>query len=829
MLKRVRGFTLVEVMISLAIFAIIASVLFAILIRNQQSARVTTSLVEAQQNARVAVDFLARNIRMAGYEVDLQNGQPVVQYAAPFEVMFNANIDPYPDTTDPRGNPEALDWTGTPIPPHSRRLGHPQDATGAETYVYTLDYNQDGVVDAADISATGDEQAAETHNPNDMMLMRRLYGFNPASGTDTVISEEIALVRGPLPAGQVVQPLFQYWLDTNNDGIADSLLGDANDDGVLSDAEIGTLKTLVWPVDSLALRAVGRVTITPIGEMQERDRSYRFNGGYRQVKIVSDVALSKNPSILSYFGTMDLRTIEGKVVRDCNEDQTGTTGLPGWTIKLGDAIVDVSDDEGHFSFVVAPNPYVLTIDMSGHPGWHLTGGSDTLRPDVSDSSDTTLRWYVNSAFGDAGGQIFVDVDLDSVLSPPDSSISAPLMGWYVFLWKQSNPTYRESTLVAPPESIWASSNSFIVQCSTYVCSLYTRSSMAEPNPWYARWQGRKRVFTASCVCDYVNILNIPLEKKSARPECEFGPMNTILIGGAPVWIKWNLQDPEGDTLTSNLDYTIDGSHYHTIRHNIVTPPSVTRDSVQWFVPYDIVENRLFINLTVDDPDPGNDQCLKHIGPLSIRAWQGVSGHTFVVLDNIPPLPVLQPTNMQRIYHVPLDTTGVEEDTAMVVTDTAGIYNIKVFAQQDTMRTKGHPEAATETGVVYADSARWISNVNVPPGGSVVAGVWKFYLWGNYASDSLCNIKFIVEVYCCANNGTGETLKFTTAGDTYDKIVKRVDLDFTEIFHSAPAIAACGRLLFKVKVQRLDTNGRTAKVYFYYNGRSASYATDSTQP
>ena len=47
MIKRRRGFTLVEVMISLAIFAIIAAVLFAILIRNQRSARITGNLVEA--------------------------------------------------------------------------------------------------------------------------------------------------------------------------------------------------------------------------------------------------------------------------------------------------------------------------------------------------------------------------------------------------------------------------------------------------------------------------------------------------------------------------------------------------------------------------------------------------------------------------------------------------------------------------------------------------------------------------------------------------------------------------------------------------------------
>ncbi len=60
------GFTLIEVMIAGLVFVTVIGVLMGILGRNEQSRDKTYNAVEARQNARSALDFLIREIRMAG-------------------------------------------------------------------------------------------------------------------------------------------------------------------------------------------------------------------------------------------------------------------------------------------------------------------------------------------------------------------------------------------------------------------------------------------------------------------------------------------------------------------------------------------------------------------------------------------------------------------------------------------------------------------------------------------------------------------------------------------------------------------------------------------
>lgn len=62
-----QGFTIVELMVALALGLIIATALVYVFIANNLSYRVQTGLARAQEGGRFAVDFLARDIRMAGF------------------------------------------------------------------------------------------------------------------------------------------------------------------------------------------------------------------------------------------------------------------------------------------------------------------------------------------------------------------------------------------------------------------------------------------------------------------------------------------------------------------------------------------------------------------------------------------------------------------------------------------------------------------------------------------------------------------------------------------------------------------------------------------
>ncbi len=853
MTRKRRGFTLVEVMISVAIFAIIASVLFMILIRNQRSARITTNLVEAQQNARVAIDVLARDIRIAGYGVDIQNEQPAVQYAGPFEMMFNANMVPYPDTTVPRGNPTAVHWGGGNLPPHSRRTPAADDTTGAETIVYTLDFTRDGNINGQDVDAsTGNPQAAETYNPNDMMLMRHVYGYSSTTGDNVVTSDEVALIRGPLPAGQVVEPLFLYWLDTNSDGVADSLYGDSDNDGELSNSEIAALTPLVWPVDASDLRRIARLTITAIGEMPERDRSYKFNNGYRQVRVTSDVTIGGN--VLLPINVVQ-RTISGNVYRDCLENQTGTEGVDGWRVQL-QALYDKTDLDGAFEFVVPPGIYDLNLTPRPQ-GWYITSGySDSVRwVDVTVRDTSGITWFVNSPFGGLQGVIFHDVNDNLVYNPPpggnDTFVTdTSIVGWQV---KAIGPVFSTSVPiidsimqdveVPDTDYVWLDTDNFFMQDSTYVLKV-TPLDEYPPNPFTVSWESL--VVTMSNYCDFEDTANVPLVGASPPPECSLYPVGTLL-GADLKWIRWHMEDPDDiiDSLTASLKYSLDGGeHWHFAKY-----AAQGDTALQWFVP-PVATQQLMLELIVDDPDPENESCIKRTGLLSISYpfvmrpsglfvirdkaiyaypyWQncrtGVNiNDTLDPMNGTARASVVQ--EMPRMLRIPRTDT-LEEDTAVAFLTGIDTVEITVYEQLDTMCTfpSNMWEGQTEVDV-YADSAVWVSEHTDPLGDTMWPGPWRFYLWGNYdyqSSDTfLVKTTFLVELYCIDDDGENPELKFQIT-EPGKFLFKRPDIDFIEIRHIDAGFGQCERFRMKVKAVRLDTEPIDVKVYFYYNGPSSSY-------
>src|SRR4029077_2853294 len=100
--------------------------------------------------------------------------QPAIAYVDPQEIIVSENQLPYPDTSVPTA-PLAYSPTSTPkpFPLNGTAYAPPvRYSTGAELIRYTLDVNNDGVVDASDIAAPEGADAAATPNPNDYVLVR---------------------------------------------------------------------------------------------------------------------------------------------------------------------------------------------------------------------------------------------------------------------------------------------------------------------------------------------------------------------------------------------------------------------------------------------------------------------------------------------------------------------------------------------------------------------------------------------------------------------------------------------------------------------------------
>src|SRR5262245_47001527 len=66
MRRRERGFGLVELMVTIVVLAIVMAAVFKTLFRSSDASQRITRLVDARQSARLAVQLIERDTRMAG-------------------------------------------------------------------------------------------------------------------------------------------------------------------------------------------------------------------------------------------------------------------------------------------------------------------------------------------------------------------------------------------------------------------------------------------------------------------------------------------------------------------------------------------------------------------------------------------------------------------------------------------------------------------------------------------------------------------------------------------------------------------------------------------
>jgi prepilin-type N-terminal cleavage/methylation domain-containing protein len=256
-----RGFSLLEMMIALTVGALVIMISYNVLISQKKAGEAQNQLVSAQQNASVSLETLTKDLRLAGTNIDDFNRQPVFIDAAPYQVIFNADI-----SSGPFGVPSMS--TSQAVPLSSGASYSPGDYpgenlgtrerynNGAETIRYTFDRDDNGIVNSSD-------RFAVTQNPADYALMREENG----SRIDMIAYG----LRGRenYPDGQLPEPLFKYYGDFNNDGFI-RLWGDSNNDGNLSQAEIAAITS----VPQNMLSKIIEVAVSVEAESPNMEASY---------------------------------------------------------------------------------------------------------------------------------------------------------------------------------------------------------------------------------------------------------------------------------------------------------------------------------------------------------------------------------------------------------------------------------------------------------------------------------------------------------------------------------------------------------------------------
>jgi len=451
-MRREKGFTMIETLVVLVVGVIIMAGMMFILSGSRRTSRIAEIDAQSQQNARVAIDMLIKDLRSNGYGIDVGQGQLTLVHAGPYDVIFNANIAPEPDQGNTPGYPAAINTGASPstVPPGGGLYSPPRTyETGAETIRFTFDSNNDGAVTSDDRE---DDTIEQTENPYDYALIRQVYGYN--GSTNGGANEELALLRGPetYDDGSYPPPLFAYWYDHDDDeSTPERLWGDNSGNGELESSEIAALT----PVSGATLGSVNRIEVTAIGTARAPDPRQQENQGYRETTMSSEVTVTRSRMVRAAY-------IRGIVFNDVNGDgdqDSGEGGLSGVLIRLNNGAHYTTNNHGYYLFRVDPGTYTVTeIDPTAYTS--TTPNAQTVTATkgaiaVADFGDRALGGYGGILgrvwlWDNEGGGDLVRTDqtlpgVEIYLNSGDRDTTGS-QGWYGFLVPVS--TYSV-TLVVP--------------------------------------------------------------------------------------------------------------------------------------------------------------------------------------------------------------------------------------------------------------------------------------------------------------------------------------------------------------------------------------------
>jgi len=99
-----KGFTLIEIMIALVLSSILATAIYAFFTSQEKIYNIQDQISETQQNLRVGLDKMIKDIRMSGYENYLNPAGAGIAVAAATSIQITADLNGDGDTSDTNEN-----------------------------------------------------------------------------------------------------------------------------------------------------------------------------------------------------------------------------------------------------------------------------------------------------------------------------------------------------------------------------------------------------------------------------------------------------------------------------------------------------------------------------------------------------------------------------------------------------------------------------------------------------------------------------------------------------------------------------------------------------
>ena len=217
--RKISGFTLVEILFVIAIFGVVIGAVYSLYITHQKTAYVQEDLVDLQQNLRIAMDRITRDMRMAGVLVPGGTG-PLAQgslnnYSTSVQIntasangLFariakDKSTSAFTNFSTTVDSPEAVDALSGPDV-LAVRIIRPQDRSNrakimrasSSSYLVLKSANRNGPSVVIEQSPSG-TFAADDLKKGDLIAVAGLPGAAPPDDFDTIVYSRIACPDAP--------------------------------------------------------------------------------------------------------------------------------------------------------------------------------------------------------------------------------------------------------------------------------------------------------------------------------------------------------------------------------------------------------------------------------------------------------------------------------------------------------------------------------------------------------------------------------------------------------------------------------------------------------